>query len=186
MISSPLLDKNTEAYVIKKYQIQDESHKTLGLIKFKTGLRGEEYRLVDSSGSILIKIRPKSFFGKSYFVEDNSKKIIGLVEDCNSHCILEDKSNDIFLCGEQRTEHNIFEITDENEKLVASFSMVKTGSKKQRLFRSWNDQFVLHVHDLSMDRKILLGFFVFVYYRTMSHESPNWKDGVSLGFITGG
>ena len=186
MISSQLLDKNTEAYVIKKYQIQDENHKTLGLIKFKTGLRGEEYRLIDSSGSILIKIRSKSFFGKSYFVEDNSKKIIGLVKDFNSYYILEDKSRNIFLCGEQRTEHNRFEITDEKEKLVASFSMVKTGSKKQRLFGSWNDQFVLHIHDLSLDRKILLGFFVFVYYRTLSHEGPSWKDGVNAGSNVGG
>ena len=102
-----------EDYVIKKYQIQDKNDKTLGLMKFKTGLRGEEYRLVEPGGSILIKIRPGSFFGKSYFVEDNSKNKIGLVRDSNSYYILEDKSRDIFLCGELRIEPKRFEIADE-------------------------------------------------------------------------
>jgi hypothetical protein len=179
--SSQLLDKNTKSFQIKKYKIQDENNQTLGLIKFKTGFRGEEYRLVEPGGSILVKIRPESLFGKSYFIEDNSKKILGIAEDWDSFYTLENKIGDRILNGEIRDYPTRFEITDENENLVASFSMVKTGSKIQKLFGNWNDQFVLHLHGQSTDRTILLGFFVFVYYRTLNNESLNLKDAVDAG-----
>ena len=59
---------------------------------------------------------------------------------------------------------------------MTNLSLLKTGNNKQRLFGNWNAQFVLHIHDLSFDRKILMSFFLFVYYRILDNDSTDWKD----------
>jgi len=163
-ISARLLDQNIEAYVINgkdksKTLIQDDKKNTLAIIK-----DGET--LVLPNGKILIKIRNKSTFNQDMIMEDSEKKIIGVIKHQEIETFaLRDKNKDILLIGTaipSKSPH--CEITDKNQNLIASFSMMATGNKRQRWFGDWYDQYILHIHDMSFSRIILLGFFTCVHY----------------------
>ena len=177
MSQSKLLDPNIEAYVIKTSdrdfaEIKNEDHTTIGILE--TGKRTSFY-LLEPNRSIVIKSRPSYLLGGDYMLEDSDGKIIGLIKGKGLFGYsfdLKNKKGDIILKGQERKkkEEKYYEITGKNQNLVASFSMTETGGKKQRWFHHWWDQYVLHIHDRSFDRRTLLGFFTFVHLTLLFPE----------------
>ena len=112
-----------------------------------------------------MEIRSKSIFSQDMIMEDSEKKIIGVMQKGIESLVLKDKNKDIFLIGTAISGKSLHcEIIDKNQNLIASFSMMATGNKRQRWLGSWYDQYILHIHDMSFSRIILLGFFTRVHH----------------------
>ena len=157
-----------------KAQIQDENGIILGMIKGDFVTYG--CSLIGKGGKIVVKLRRKSLFKHDMFMEDSNKKIIGIVEHEKEVVFLKNKNQDIVLTGALNEEKcQLYEISDTNDNLIASFSMLDTGSLTQRWFKDWNTKYILHVHDLSFDRTVLLGFFSCIHYK-LTRSDLHWYE----------
>lgn len=96
---------------------------------------------------------------------DSEKKIIGVIKNEKGILILKDKNKDTILIGKifaGKSPHCA--IINKNQDLIAIFSMTPTGAKISSWFDSWYHQYVLHIHNMSFSRIILLGFFTYIHY----------------------
>ncbi len=153
-----LLDLNNEAYLIEYLGgmtgvIKNKNKNIIGMMR----IAQSEVSLAEPNGTVILKTAGKGWFPTNYnLIKDSNGKILGkLLENT-----LLNPTGDVILKVEEDNDKKSLEIANQEGKKIAEYSSANNSGQSSK---DKTDEFVFQVYDLTYDRKVLLGFFLFIY-----------------------
>ena len=153
-----LLDQNNEVYLIEYLGgmtgvIKNKNENIIGMIR----INQSEVILAEPNGTEILKTAGKGWFHITYnLVKDSNGKILGKFLE-NTFL---NTSGDVILKVEASKDEKSLEVTNQEGKKIAGYLIANSSDNSSK---DKTDEFVFQVYDLTYDRKVLLGFFLFIY-----------------------